>query len=85
VASWRASSKGYKTGGGNEGGGNEVAYACRRGGEILKTASSPPPIQAFEGRLQRGPSGVCRKTLDFLPAFAGTKGCGNDDTGRATS
>jgi len=23
-----------------------------------KSPSSPPPIQAFEGRLQRGPSGV---------------------------
>src|SRR5438034_11647448 len=33
--------------------------------------SSRPPIQALEGRLQRGPSGVRPKTVDSLPAFAG--------------
>src|SRR5437762_5053352 len=32
--------------------------------------SSPPPIQALEGRLQRGPSGARPKTVDSLPALA---------------
>jgi hypothetical protein len=35
-----------------------------------KLASSP---------RKRGPSGVQRKTLGSLPAFAGTKGRGNDE------
>ncbi len=29
-----------------------------------KLPSSPPPIQAFEGRLQRGSSGASQTTLD---------------------
>jgi hypothetical protein len=44
------------------------------GDSFRKLASSPPPIQAFGGRLQRGPSGARSRDTGFPPRFRG-----NDD------
>jgi hypothetical protein len=37
---------------------------------MLSQLSSPPPIQAFEGRLQRGPI-LILTVVTWIPAFAG--------------
>jgi hypothetical protein len=49
------------------------------GDGFRKTFVVPAPIQAFEGASAGTQWRSSSKTLDSRPAFAGTKGRGNDD------